>query len=92
MLNRYLEGVHMRELTITELGVVSGGMNFDEAAFGTVMIAAGYTIAAITPAGAVVVGVGVVTAFAGGFLVGDGLVNNGKYSELLDESFEVDAQ
>lgn len=82
----------MRELTVTELGVVSGGMNFDEAGFGAVMIAAGYTIAAMTPAGAVVVGVGLVMGFAGGFLIGDGLVNNGKYSELLDETFEVDAQ
>jgi hypothetical protein len=82
----------MRELSISEIGEVSGGVNWDEAGFGSILIGAGYGIAASTGVGVVVIGVGLVMGFAGGFFIGDGLANNGKYSEALDTAFEVDQQ
>lgn len=82
----------MRELTISEMQIIGGGMNFDEAGFGTILVAAGYTIAAMTGAGAVVIGIGLVTGFAGGFFIGDGLVNNGRYVKEFDRAMEEDSQ
>lgn len=82
----------MRELTVSEMNVVGGGMNFDEAGFGTILVGAGYTILALSPGGVVVAGVGLVTGFAGGFFIGDGLVNNGRYVEAFDQAVESDSQ
>lgn len=77
---------------MSEMDGVSGGMQFDEAGFGVVLVGAGYTILSVTPVGVVVAGVGLVLGFAGGFFIGDGLVNNGKYARELDEAFEADSQ
>lgn len=71
----------MRELTISELEVVSGGVNFDEVSAGLAAVGTGIALVAAAPEiGAVTLGASVALVVFGGFAIGDGLVEGGALS------------
>ncbi len=71
----------MRELTITEMEIVSGGVDWDEVSGGLAFVGTGIALVAAAPeVGAIVVATGAAAVILGGFAIGDGLVEGGALS------------
>ncbi|MCQ8116418.1 hypothetical protein [Methylomonas rosea] len=71
----------MRELTITEMEIVSGGVDWDEVSGGLAFVGTGIALVAAAPeVGTVVVAAGAAAVILGGFAIGDGLVEGGALS------------
>lgn len=71
----------MRELTISEMEIVSGRVDWDEVSGGLAFVGAGIGLLVAAPEiGAITLVAGAASIIVGGFSVGDGLVEGGVLS------------
>lgn len=70
----------MRELTISEMDLISGGINYEQVGVGLGSVALGITIAA-TPVGWVGIAGAVALSAFGGFTIGSGFMDGNDYHD-----------